>query len=177
MIRRPPRSTLFPYTTLFRSRAVDLGQPLVDRCQDRVGREALSNALFERLEHREDRAFVGGERQRCSVEAGKCGGRVNSRRGGQDLVYLARHGVGSGERGAGRQLKDRDEIALVELWDEAGGGAAELQAGERGQTGVNNQYNRARANQATSELTEPHGQPFEAAIEGREEPCDEPRQQ
>src|SRR3712207_8487320 len=32
MIRRPPRSTLFPYTTLFRSRAVDAGirlaQPL-----------------------------------------------------------------------------------------------------------------------------------------------------
>src|SRR2546426_8338904 len=25
MIRRPPRSTLFPYTTLFRSRRVDLG--------------------------------------------------------------------------------------------------------------------------------------------------------
>src|SRR5690349_22713739 len=30
MIRRPPRSTLFPYTTLFRSRAIDLGlQPVV----------------------------------------------------------------------------------------------------------------------------------------------------
>src|SRR3712207_9483467 len=26
MIRRPPRSTLFPYTTLFRSRAVDVAQ-------------------------------------------------------------------------------------------------------------------------------------------------------
>src|SRR2546430_10332943 len=27
MIRRPPRSTLFPYTTLFRSRLVELAQP------------------------------------------------------------------------------------------------------------------------------------------------------
>src|SRR5260221_5029165 len=27
MIRRPPRSTLFPYTTLFRSRAVDRASP------------------------------------------------------------------------------------------------------------------------------------------------------
>src|SRR5438552_14063544 len=27
MIRRPPRSTLFPYTTLFRSGAGDLGRP------------------------------------------------------------------------------------------------------------------------------------------------------
>src|SRR2546421_5362065 len=27
MIRRPPRSTLFPYTTLFRSCSIDLGEP------------------------------------------------------------------------------------------------------------------------------------------------------
>src|SRR3712207_7513752 len=27
MIRRPPRSTLFPYTTLFRSAALDVPQP------------------------------------------------------------------------------------------------------------------------------------------------------
>src|SRR2546426_11965276 len=27
MIRRPPRSTLFPYTTLFRSLVVDMGTP------------------------------------------------------------------------------------------------------------------------------------------------------
>src|SRR5260370_14037196 len=33
MIRRPPRSTLFPYTTLFRSRRADLprGEPLLRR--------------------------------------------------------------------------------------------------------------------------------------------------
>src|SRR3712207_9157028 len=30
MIRRPPRSTLFPYTTLFRSSEVGLGQLLID---------------------------------------------------------------------------------------------------------------------------------------------------
>src|SRR5262245_63616913 len=30
MIRRPPRSTLFPYTTLFRSRGRELGRPLRD---------------------------------------------------------------------------------------------------------------------------------------------------
>src|SRR3712207_9185350 len=29
MIRRPPRSTLFPYTTLFRSRAVERERPAV----------------------------------------------------------------------------------------------------------------------------------------------------
>src|SRR3712207_9393797 len=31
MIRRPPRSTLFPYTTLFRSRADQLVRPLAQR--------------------------------------------------------------------------------------------------------------------------------------------------
>src|SRR2546430_10972893 len=30
MIRRPPRSTLFPYTTLFRSEALDRAQDLLD---------------------------------------------------------------------------------------------------------------------------------------------------
>src|SRR3712207_7877938 len=37
MIRRPPRSTLFPYTTLFRSLCVD---PLPPALSDRPGREA-----------------------------------------------------------------------------------------------------------------------------------------
>src|SRR3712207_7855844 len=37
MIRRPPRSTLFPYTTLFRSRQQRVGRALGDR--ERVGRQ------------------------------------------------------------------------------------------------------------------------------------------
>src|SRR5256886_11681695 len=45
MIRRPPRSTLFPYTTLFRSRAVLGGEVeryavLVHRYRDRYARYA-----------------------------------------------------------------------------------------------------------------------------------------
>src|SRR3712207_8872458 len=39
MIRRPPRSTLFPYTTLFRSR-VDLAHRFFERAQCRGGRGA-----------------------------------------------------------------------------------------------------------------------------------------
>src|SRR3712207_7514782 len=35
MIRRPPRSTLFPYTTLFRSRDGGLGRHVVDVVGDR----------------------------------------------------------------------------------------------------------------------------------------------
>src|SRR3712207_7806295 len=33
MIRRPPRSTLFPYTTLFRSRSFSSGGSACQRCQ------------------------------------------------------------------------------------------------------------------------------------------------
>src|SRR2546429_2686191 len=40
MIRRPPRSTLFPYTTLFRSKLVDTLLPLVSRPEREVRIEA-----------------------------------------------------------------------------------------------------------------------------------------
>src|SRR5256885_12701362 len=35
MIRRPPRSTLFPYTTLFRSQSLELAQTMIDLGEDR----------------------------------------------------------------------------------------------------------------------------------------------
>src|SRR5437867_13196809 len=44
MLRRPPRSTLFPYTTLFRSR----------RAGDRAGSQRLPDDRAGRLDHRED---------------------------------------------------------------------------------------------------------------------------
>src|SRR2546430_11566585 len=39
MIRRPPRSTLFPYTTLFRSAAVAL--PVASRSEDLLAEQAV----------------------------------------------------------------------------------------------------------------------------------------
>src|SRR3712207_8568059 len=50
MIRRPPRSTLFPYTTLFRSRAVR-------RKRDAVGRRGRR----DQLDAREARRGLDGE--------------------------------------------------------------------------------------------------------------------
>src|SRR3712207_9412642 len=46
MIRRPPRSTLFPYTTLFRSRE---GRVPVAEAAERVPELALGVLLVERL--------------------------------------------------------------------------------------------------------------------------------
>src|SRR5476649_3017080 len=48
MIRRPPRSTLFPYTTLFRSDATQAAQnalSAVHRLSGRVGRDRKSTRL------------------------------------------------------------------------------------------------------------------------------------
>src|SRR3712207_7570639 len=47
MIRRPPRSTLFPYTTLFRSRQVALVQRLAD--QPEVELLEVAQAAVEEL--------------------------------------------------------------------------------------------------------------------------------
>src|SRR5438874_6439105 len=46
MIRRPPRSTLFPYTTLFRSRAAKFSEPCSRR--DQFGR---NSGIVETLQH------------------------------------------------------------------------------------------------------------------------------
>src|SRR2546427_1534430 len=55
MIRRPPRSTLFPYTTLFRSRRGDLDRrQLQERCghrRDRLEGRDAENAGLRSEEH------------------------------------------------------------------------------------------------------------------------------
>src|SRR2546430_12414708 len=57
MIRRPPRSTLFPYTTLFRSP--------VARVRRREGREGVHVIGRERQRHRKGAGLV---RDRCRSE-------------------------------------------------------------------------------------------------------------
>src|SRR5689334_24672634 len=69
MIRRPPRSTLFPYTTLFRS-------PLSQPGPDRAARRGRGGAGAERA------ALAGGG---GAGDAGR-GRRSRRRRGGRDLV-------------------------------------------------------------------------------------------
>src|SRR3989449_7604050 len=54
MIRRPPRSTLFPYTTLFRSLPGRLGQ---EKCRQDGG---IAHRLGERTGHDVERALERG---------------------------------------------------------------------------------------------------------------------
>src|SRR2546430_16592262 len=60
MIRRPPRSTLFPYTTLFRSHHVSVASRLELEQLRRLPLEHLVRHPFERLpEHREASTVTG----------------------------------------------------------------------------------------------------------------------
>src|SRR2546427_9857550 len=56
MIRRPPRSTLFPYTTLFRS---DLLRVLRRKHRRRGGVERLDEGLLDRVTGGGDAVFPG----------------------------------------------------------------------------------------------------------------------
>src|SRR2546422_8549123 len=60
MIRRPPRSTLFPYTTLFRSRRIDSARGLVEQHQAR--------ARYERHRHVEQLLLAVAQGARARSE-------------------------------------------------------------------------------------------------------------
>src|SRR3712207_9116661 len=69
MIRRPPRSTLFPYTTLFRSGQVALA-PLRERGEDRVEVEALGRQAVL-VAHPRPLVPVGDPSQDAVVDQGR----------------------------------------------------------------------------------------------------------
>src|SRR5690606_41957960 len=58
MIRRPPRSTLFPYTTLFRSTiSVNFSRHFPDKCPQRIFLN--HNICFQRRYHRSSQQTLG----------------------------------------------------------------------------------------------------------------------
>src|SRR2546430_10162645 len=70
MIRRPPRSTLFPYTTLFRSRELLLGR------QARAGgKPAALDLLGELLEQAPRQLSLG--HQRADLDGGRLHGCID----------------------------------------------------------------------------------------------------
>src|SRR2546427_6678777 len=76
MIRRPPRSTLFPYTTLFRSTLVGRGRPgelAGHERGERIGR--VRGRVAERLEERHEE-LLGG----VGAPVGEAGHALRARR-------------------------------------------------------------------------------------------------
>src|SRR3712207_6950418 len=75
MIRRPPRSTLFPYTTLFRSvRDIDpLVERVVERCLERDPEKRPATALQVAA------ALPGGDPLQAALAAGETPDRKSTR--------------------------------------------------------------------------------------------------
>src|SRR3712207_8945072 len=72
MIRRPPRSTLFPYTTLFRSQVV------MEDVHEVVGVEAVGDEGHVGHKHWLGHEAQGGGRQLHEVEVDRKSTRLNS---------------------------------------------------------------------------------------------------
>src|SRR2546426_6036002 len=62
MIRRPPRSTLFPYTTLFRSRAAEICEESMPAERARLAK--LRDRLQDTILGSVDEAFLNGDPER-----------------------------------------------------------------------------------------------------------------
>src|SRR5687767_15575067 len=69
MIRRPPRSTLFPYTTLFRSEGQRVGRRDAGRTYLLVG---LATARRQREERAHHRQYCQNTPHRRPLERGEC---------------------------------------------------------------------------------------------------------
>src|SRR2546425_7001567 len=89
MIRRPPRSTLFPYTTLFRSELLALGEQRLD---PRRGALHIERPGHDAVQHR-----LGDERD-------------HPFRRREQVVQLDHEGHGGGRRGRGRSEEHTSEL-------------------------------------------------------------------
>ena len=126
------------------------------------------------VERREDGAGVRRVGEGGAVEAGERHGVRDARRVQHDLGGLRHDRVGARQRGAGRQLDDGDQIALVLLRDEAGRRAPELPAGEPDQAGIDDEHRRRDAHQprgqravAVRQPSKPRLKPLKKRMIGR----------
>src|SRR3712207_5800542 len=128
MIRRPPRSTLFPYTTLFRSRDESEREPhsrlaVLEYANDYV-RARDPDERLERV-HRQDRVDAQEVRRDYDGEAGQQNreasaprlardeAREEDGRGARERGQQSQREEGVAERGALEPRDDGDERRLV----------------------------------------------------------------
>src|SRR5258708_14685520 len=78
MIRRPPRSTLFPYTTLFRSAERDLAGQIDSAGRDPVLAQAHGRSIDVELSGLTDAFYLEDERIRQAAQLDRKSTRLNS---------------------------------------------------------------------------------------------------
>src|SRR5205809_8028040 len=118
MLRRPPRSTLFPYTTLFRSSrdGGELDRPgAAEGAQDTDGAPACggggSHGVFARARDGGAPGARGGERARRGGGGGRRPG-LPEGDGVDDRAVRSGRGGGGGGDGGGRAARDRAGAAV-----------------------------------------------------------------
>src|SRR5688572_32124372 len=78
MLRRPPRSTLFPYTTLFRSHDVTERDRQGEQEEQQPRHDKAEPAADERCQHRVEQGVPGGVGDAIEAGADRKSTRLNS---------------------------------------------------------------------------------------------------
>src|SRR2546422_339621 len=134
MIRRPPRSTLFPYTTLFRSAV--LGVPDVHRT---VGRERGAVAAVAGRGDAVEQIHPALHR-RHQVLGKPDAHKITRQRTGQARLERLEHSVHRGLRLPDREAADREPGPRAEVEDASQACGAELEMGDRKSTRLNSSH-------------------------------------
>ncbi len=108
--------------------------------QQRVDAETAAGPFRKGLEDDERETVSGSIGEGRAVEAGDRDDMRDALDIDQPVGQLRHHRLGSGQRRAGRQLHRGDEIALVQLRDEADRSAFQLPSGQAEQGGIGDQH-------------------------------------
>src|SRR5262249_38969086 len=122
----------------------------------------------------ENRAGIRGIREGRAGEADDVHGAGNARRLERDVNGPHVDVVGAREGGAGRQLRDDDQVAAIDGRDKAGRRLAELIEAAGQDTDIDAQLEEGEAYEAPCEPLVAGREPIEAAVEKTEEAADRP---
>ena len=79
----------------------------------------MAGAFFETVEHKKGCARIGRIGEGCARKADNIGGTDHTGHFQCDVDNLPLHRIGAGQRGTGRQLRGNDQIAPINLRNEA----------------------------------------------------------
>ena len=148
-------------------RFLDRGELAEQRSGDGGGRLlGIAGALLPRLQGEKDGAGIGSIGEGRAGEADEIDAVLDARRAEREIDRPAMDLVGARQRRARRQLDHDDEIAAVDLRDEADRGLAELVEAVRDDADIDEQHDHGVANHARLVIQAVEvAQPIEAPVE------------
>ncbi len=154
---------------------LDPRQPLEQFGLDGGSRLArILGALLERIEHQKQRAGIGRIGEGRAGEADDIHGMRDARHLERDVEHALLHLVGARQRRAGRQLHDDDDVAAVDLRDEADRRGAERVQADGDHDQIDRDHHDDAPHGSCREPRNAEPDLVEAAIEIAEEAVDRP---